>query len=102
MKFIITAARVDSAEEELFYKMKKAGVTHLQFGFESGNQDVLDFYNKKTTLDEIRYVANLSHKMGFFTIARLFLGHHLKTKENFENTINFAKKLPLDSVSFYH
>lgn len=66
MKFIITAARVNSADEELFKKMKKAGVTYIQFGLESGNQDVLDFYNKKTTLDKIRCAVNLGHRMGFF------------------------------------
>jgi len=100
MKFIITAARVNSADEELFKKMKKAGVTHIQFGLESGNQDVLDFYNKKITLDKIRYAVNLGHKMGFFTIGSFILGAPFETKEHFEKTIQFAKSLPIDSVSF--
>ena len=46
LKIIIFGVRVDAADEELFKKMKKAGVTHVYFGLESGNQDVLDFYNK--------------------------------------------------------
>ena len=100
MNFIITAARVNSADEELFKKMKKAGVTHIQFGLESGNQDVLDFYNKKITLDKIRYAVNLGHKMGFFTIGSFILGAPFETKEHFEKTIQFAKSLPIDSVSF--
>jgi radical SAM superfamily enzyme YgiQ (UPF0313 family) len=100
MKFIITAVRVDAADEELFKKMKKAGVTHIQFGLESGNQDILDYYNKKTTIDTIKYAVNLSHKMGFFTIGSFILGAPIETKENFRKTINFAKTLPLDSVSF--
>ena len=100
MKFIITAARVDAAEEELFQKMKKAGVTHLQYGLESGNQDVLDFYNKKTTVDQIRYAVNLSHKMGFFTIGSFIFGAPFETKNHFKSTVNFAKTLPLESVSF--
>ena len=100
MKFIITAARVNSADEELFKKMKKAGVTHIQFGLESGNQDVLDFYNKKINLDKIRYAVNLGHNMGFFTIGSFILGAPFETKEHFEKTIQFAKSLPIDSVSF--
>lgn len=100
MKFIITAARVDSAEEKLFYKMRKAGVTHIQFGLESGNQEVLDFYNKKTTIADIQYAVNLSHNMGFFTIGTFILGAPFETMRHLEKTIKFAKSLPLDSVSF--
>lgn len=100
LKFIITAVRVDSADEELFKKMKMAGVTHIQFGLESGNQEILDFYNKKTNLETIKYAVNLSHKMGFFTIGSFILGAPTETKDNFRKTIQFAKALPLDSVSF--
>jgi len=80
--------------------MKKAGVTHIQYGLESGNQDVLDFYNKNTTLDKIKYAVNLSHKLGFFNMGSFILGSPFETKKHFERTINFAKTLPLDSVSF--
>jgi radical SAM superfamily enzyme YgiQ (UPF0313 family) len=100
MKFIATAVRVDSADEQLFKLMKKAGVTHLQFGLESGNQEILDFYNKKTNLKKIRNAILLSNKMGFFTIGTFILGAPFETKKHFEKTKNFAKSLPLDSVSF--
>ncbi len=100
LKFIITAARVDAAEKELFQKMKKAGVTHIQYGLESGNQDVLDFYNKNITLEKIRYAVNLSDKIGLFNMGSFILGAPFETKEHFERTLNFAKSLPLDSVGF--
>lgn len=102
MKIIIFGVRVDAADEELFKKMKKAGVTHVYFGLESGNQDVLDFYDKKTTLDKTRYAVNLSHRIGFFNVGSFILGAPIETKKHFERTIKFAKKLPLDSVSFLH
>ena len=47
LKFSVTATRVDLADKELYKKMRQAGVTHIQFGLESGNQDVLDFYHKQ-------------------------------------------------------
>ncbi len=100
LKFIVTAARVDVAEEELFKKMRKAGVTHIQYGLESGNQDVLDFYNKNITLERIRHAVNLSHKIGLFNMGSFILGAPFETKEHFERTVNFAKSLPLDSVGF--
>jgi len=100
IRFIITAARVDAINKELFLNMKKAGVTHLQFGFESGNQDVLDFYNKNTTIQGIIDAVNLSNKIGFFTIGTFILGAPIETEKHFKRTINFAKSLTLDSVSF--
>lgn len=102
MKFIITAARVDAIDKELFENMRKAGVTHLQFGFESGNQDVLDFYNKNTTIEGIIKAVRLSNRMGFFTIGTFILGAPIETKDHFKRTLTFAKSLRLDSVSFLH
>ena len=40
-------ARVNSADEKLFKKMKKAGFKAIAFGIDGGSQDVLDFYNSK-------------------------------------------------------
>ena len=100
LKFYITAARVDSADENLYKKMKQAGVIFIQFGLESGNQEVLDFYKKNTTIDKIKYAVNLSNKYGFYTAGSFILGAPFETAQHFINTINFAKKLPLVSVSF--
>jgi anaerobic magnesium-protoporphyrin IX monomethyl ester cyclase len=100
LKFSVTATRVDFADEELYKKMRRAGVTHMQFGLESGNQDVLDFYQKNTTVETIRKAVQLSHDNGFFTIGSFIFGAPFETKEHFEKTLRFAKSLPLDSVSF--
>lgn len=100
LRFSITATRVDFADKELYSKMKQAGVTHIQFGLESGNQEVLDFYQKHTTIETIQKAVYLSHKTGFFTIGSFILGAPFETKDHFKKTIAFAQSLPLDSVSF--
>lgn len=100
LKYYITAARVDSADEELYELMRQAGVVFIQFGLESGNQDVLDYYNKNTTIEKIKYAVNLSNKKGFYTVGSFIIGAPFETKQHFKNTIDFAKKLPLVSVSF--
>ncbi|MFA5101609.1 MAG: radical SAM protein [Candidatus Thermoplasmatota archaeon] len=100
LKFSLTATRVDLADTELYKKMRQAGVTHIQFGLESGNQDVLDFYHKNTTVETIRKAVLLSHETGFFTIGSFILGAPFETADHFNRTIQFAKSLPLDSVSF--
>lgn len=100
LKFSVTATRVDFADEELYNTMRQAGVTHMQFGLESGNQDVLDFYQKNTTVETIRDAVHLSHNNGFFTIGSFIFGAPFETQEHFNRTLEFAKTLPLDSVSF--
>jgi anaerobic magnesium-protoporphyrin IX monomethyl ester cyclase len=100
LKFSVTATRVDLADQHLYKKMRKAGVTHMQFGLESGNQEVLDFYHKNTTLQNIRNAVQLSNDTGFFTIGSFIFGAPFETTDHFNKTVQFAKSLPLDSVSF--
>jgi anaerobic magnesium-protoporphyrin IX monomethyl ester cyclase len=100
MGFYITAARCDSADKELFQKMKQAGVIRIQFGLESGNQAVLDFYNKKTTVEKIRDAVTLSQNSGFITCGTFILGAPFETHQHFDKTIAFAKSIPLEAISF--
>ena len=96
----IMGARVDSAERRLFEKMRDAGVSFICFGLESGNQDVLNVYDKKTTLNQITEAIRLSKEMGFFTSGNFIIGATIETKKHIENTIKFAKSLPLDVAHF--
>ncbi len=97
---IIEGVRADSADRELYSKMKKAGVKVLQFGIESGNQDVLDFYDKQISKSEIENAICLAREMNFFIYASFIFGAPIETKEHIENTIKFACSLPIDAVDF--
>jgi len=99
-KIYITASRADSADPELYRKMKKAGVVSIQFGLESGSQKILDYYNKKTTVHDLRQAVIQSHEAGFFTSGTFVLGAPFETKKDFQRTLKFAQSLPLDSASF--
>ncbi|MBD3227555.1 MAG: radical SAM protein, partial [Candidatus Lokiarchaeota archaeon] len=74
IELLIEGARVDSADEKLYRKMKKANVKLIGFGIESGNQDVLDFYNKKFTIEQARKAVKLANRMGFITMSTFILG----------------------------
>jgi len=100
IELIIDGARIDSADRDLYKKMKKANVKFIGYGIESGNQDVLDFYNKKITLEQIRKAINLCNEMNFITRATFILGAPFETKQHFEKTIKFACSLPLDIAIF--
>lgn len=100
IEIVIQGARVDIADEELYIKMKKAGVKAINFGIESGNQDVLDYYRKGITLDQVRKAVKLSHKMDFLTVGNFIFGAPIETKDHLQQTLHFAYSLPLDLVSF--
>lgn len=100
LDIIIQGSRVDTADEDLYRKLKKAGVKAINFGIESGNQDILDYYHKQITLDQITKAVNLSHTMGFLTVGNFILGAPIETESHIRRTIRFACSLSLDFVSF--
>jgi radical SAM superfamily enzyme YgiQ (UPF0313 family) len=55
---------------------------------------------KKTTLKKGRETVNLIRKHGIEIKAHFMFGNLGETKENIEETINFAKSLDLDNASF--
>jgi len=101
IELMIEGIRVDSEDEELYRKMKKANVKLVSFGIESGNQDVIDFYDKKFTLEQARKAVRLSRKMGFLILSTFILGgSSIETESHIQNTIKFACSLPIDFVNF--
>lgn len=96
----LNASRVNLIDRDLLKSMRQAGVVHIQFGLESGAQEVLDFYEKDTTVEQIKEVVGLSHRFGFFTVGSFILGAPIETKQHLLKTIRFAESLPLDSVSY--
>jgi anaerobic magnesium-protoporphyrin IX monomethyl ester cyclase len=96
---MIIQGRVDSADEELFRKLKKAGVGMLIVGIENGNQEVLDFYNKCTTVDKLRNALTLANKAGILTVGFIIIGAPMETKDHFERTFKFLNDIKLDFTS---
>ena len=89
-------ARVDRVNPEILSEVKKAGCWQIQFGIESGSQNILDSIKKNITLEQIEYILTLTKKAGIRTKGFFIMGHLLETKETIKKTIDFARKLPLD------
>jgi len=100
IRYLICSLRKDLIDKELYTKMKKAGVKLIGYGIESGNQDVLDYYNKKITLQQIRNAVNLARKSGFKTFGTFMFGAPIETTKHIENTMKFARSLKLDVALF--
>src|SRR5690606_33621602 len=58
--------RVDSANDELFRLMKAAGCYRVYFGFESGNEQVLEAFGKggRATLDKGVEAVEMARRAG--------------------------------------
>jgi len=97
----ICEGRVDSCSYELLQEMAKAGCKILFFGIESANQRILNYYNKRTTLKQSETAVKTARKAGVDVIVGSFiLGAPDETREEIQNTIEFAKKISIDIPEF--
>ena len=93
--------RVDRADKELFALMKEAGCWMMVFGIESGNQGVLDRVRKGITLEQSRNAVTTAAAIGLRTVGHFIIGLPGSSPATEEDTIKFAKSLPLDFAQFY-
>lgn len=91
---------VDTVDEELLREMKRAGCYQIGYGFESGNQTVLDLSGKGTTLEQARSAAKLTKKIGIEVSGAFMFGMLGDTEETMKRTLNFALELDCDYAQF--
>lgn len=92
--------RADNLTRDLIRLMKRSGCYSLAFGIESGSQKILDSINKKSRLEEIERVVKAANSEGLLTQGFFIFGLPGETEESIKQTINFAKRIPLDKAQF--
>ena len=85
-------SRVDVADEELIDLLHKSGCVSMQFGIESGNQEVLDKLRKKINLEHALDVIAYAAKYPLNIHLSFMFGHYCDTVETMDATIDFMKK----------
>ena len=94
--------RVTQSSKELLHAMKQMGCKVLSFGIESGSQRLLDWYNKKVTLNQIYDAVKNSKKVGIdMVLANFIVGAPIETREEIIETLNFSLKLDIDFPQFH-
>lgn len=96
----ITESRVDKVNLGLLRALKKTGLVTIMYGFEVGNQSILDSLNKKTTLEQAKEAAMISRKAGIRVLGLFVLGLPGESVDTCNQTINFAKELACDIAKF--
>jgi radical SAM superfamily enzyme YgiQ (UPF0313 family) len=97
----ICEGRVDNCSYEMLREMEKAGCKILYFGIESANQRILNYYNKQTTPAQSEAAVKKARKAGIdLVIGSFIVGAPDETREEIQNTIEFARKIPIDLPQF--
>jgi len=94
------SSRVDTIDESLIEKLKKAGCHTIYVGVESGSQKILNIIDKGITLPQIEKTINLIKKVNINSFGSFILGIPGETVKTIKKTINFAKKLNPSFVQF--
>ncbi len=94
-------SRVDNVDEELLAWMKRAGCWQIAFGLESGSQKVLDLARKGITVEQIEKTIDLVDRFGIKAWGYFIIGLPGETPETIRETIDLAKRLPLNLALFH-
>ncbi|HEX7975057.1 MAG TPA: B12-binding domain-containing radical SAM protein [Anaerolineales bacterium] len=94
-------SRVDYVDEELLLLMGKAGCRLISWGIESGNEQILKHAHKGAYPDKAERALVWAKKAGIMNWGYFIIGLPGETEATIRDTINFAKKLPLDIALFH-
>ena len=94
-------SRVDTLDEPMMVRMKRAGCWLIAFGIESGSQTILDNVKKDARVEDARQTIRLCHRHGLKTWGYFIIGLPGETRQTVRETIDFAKSIPLDIALFH-
>ena len=94
-------SRVDTIDHDLLRLMAEAGCWMISYGFESGNQTVLNATRKNISLSQSRDAVKLANRMGIRVVGHFVLGFPKETEESLKETIDFSLSLDIELAQFY-
>jgi radical SAM superfamily enzyme YgiQ (UPF0313 family) len=100
LTYHITGMRVRIVDLEIMKALKELGVWHIQFGFESGSQKILNIMEKNTTVEQNISAALFCKEVGINTIPFIIIGYPGETIKTLYETIDFLKRADLLSQNF--
>lgn len=95
------ATRVDCIDADLLKLMNRAGCHVLQFGVESGNQQVLDANRKRTTLQQCRDAVRWCREAGIQPDMSFIFGLPYDNRHTVLDTARFSRELDPDFVAYF-
>ncbi len=94
-------SRVDFVDEEMLQLMGKAGCRMISWGIESGNEQILKHARKGAYPEKAERALRWAKQAGIMNWGYFIIGLPGETEATVRQTIDFAKKLPLDIALFH-
>jgi anaerobic magnesium-protoporphyrin IX monomethyl ester cyclase len=94
-------SRVDYVDEEMLQLMGQAGCWFISWGIESGNEQILRHAKKGAYPDKAERALRWAKQAGIANWGYFIIGLPGETEATIRQTIDFAKKLPLDIALFH-
>lgn len=88
--------RVGRMSHSLLRKMRAAGCRLIEYGVESGDDDILNELNKQIKVDEVRQTFALTREVGMKTIANFMIGNPGESRASIAKTLRLAKEINPD------
>ena len=95
-------ARINTVNENMLKKMKKAGINWLCYGIESGSKKIRVGVSKLGfEQDTIRKVIKMTQDAGIYILGNFIFGLPDDDLETIQETFDMAKELSCEYVNFY-
>jgi anaerobic magnesium-protoporphyrin IX monomethyl ester cyclase len=94
-------SRVDYVDEEMLQLMGRAGCWMISWGIESASEEILRRARKGAYPDKVERALRWSRKAGIGNWGYFIIGLPGETEQTIRQTIDFAKRLPLDLALFH-
>ena len=94
-------ARVDTVNERMLKKMKRAGINWLAYGFESASSEVRRGVSKKFGEDVVSKAVATTKAAGIYIIGNFIFGLPDDNLETMRETLDMAKEFNFEYVNFY-
>ena len=93
-------SRTDTVDREMLENMKDSGCYQIQFGVESGDQGMLDLMKKGVKVEKVKETFRLCDEAGIETVGFFMLGYPGETLDSIKNSMELAKSMRPDFVTF--
>lgn len=94
-------SRVDYVDEEMLKTMARAGSFMIAWGIESANEEILKHARKGADPKKAERALHWAKEAGIMNWGYFIIGLPGETEKTIRQTIDFAKKIPLDIALFH-
>ena len=92
--------KVNAVNPNILKMLHDSGCWQVLYGLESGDDRVLKTLGKNNTVEQNRRAVLWAREAGLRVRADFLVGTSVETIETLQNTLSFAKELPLDFAHF--